>query len=399
MTDFSVIIRYFVVEKHNHSGNYLFLIMQIEIKPVASGKDLKKFIRFPLQLYKDNEYYVPPLHSEEKKTLMLKGNPDASHIDAQYWLAYKNSKLVGRIAGIVHHRFNDYHQCRSGRFGWFELIDDQQVADALLSKAERWCKDKGMEEIVGPMGFNNFNRHGVLIDGFEEVATAYTNYNYPYYQKLIENAGYKTKIDWVESYIKVPDSIPEKMKRVGEYTMKRYGLKFLTINKSSDLHKYKYQIFHVLNEAYSGLYGFLPLTNKQIDTIASEFLPILKPKYQSIVVDQDDQIVALGISVPSFSRALQKSKGRMYPFGIFYFWKAMNKPNNIDMLLVAVKPEYQNKGANALLFLDLIPIFQKDNIEHVEPIQNQKDNQKVQAQWDYFDRRIHRTTRAYYKDI
>ncbi|MCK4679058.1 MAG: N-acetyltransferase [Bacteroidales bacterium] len=373
--------------------------MSFTIKIVTNKRELNRFVQFPLSLYKKNRFYVPPLLSEEKNRLSSKKNPAFDFSEASYWLAYKDGMLAGRIAGIINHRYNEELNCKRARFSWFDMINDQEVCNLLLHTVEKWAKEKGMEVMLGPYGFSNLDKHGLLIEGYEELATASSNYNFPYYKTLLENAGYQKKIDWVEYRVNVPEAIPEKMVRVSKWAIERYKLKIFHANSTKELLRFKNDMFILLNRAYSDLYGFTSLTEKQMDAVVKNIFSYLNPKYLSFVLDEDDRIVAFGISVPSVSKALQKAKGKMLPFGFFHLWKALRTNDTIDLLLIAVRPEFQDRGVNAILFYDLIPICIKNNIKFVETTQNQVTNKKVQAQWAYFDRRLHKRSRLYIKDL
>ena len=373
--------------------------MSFTIKIVTNKRELNRFVQFPLSLYKKNRFYVPPLLSEEKNRLDSKKNPAFDFSEASYWLAYKDGMPAGRIAGIINHRYNEELKCKHARFSWFDMINDQEVCNLLLHTVEKWAKEKGMEVMLGPYGFTNLDKHGLLIEGYEELATSSSNYNFPYYNTLLENAGYQKKIDWVEYRVNVPEAIPEKMVRVSKWAIERYKLKIFHANSTKELLRFKNDMFILLNRAYSDLYGFTSLTEKQMDAVVKNIFSYLNPKYLSFVLDEDDRIVAFGISVPSVSKALQKAKGKMLPFGFFHLWKALRTNDTIDLLLIAVRPEFQDRGVNAILFYDLIPICIKNNIKFVETTQNQATNKKVQAQWAYFDRRLHKRSRLYIKDL
>ena len=375
------------------------MTMSVTIKIVTNKSELNRFVQFPLSLYKKNRFYVPPLLSEEKNRLDSKKNPAFDFTEASYWLAYKDGKLAGRIAGIINHRYNEELKCKRTRFSWFDMINDQEVCNLLLHTVEKWAKEKGMEVMLGPYGFTNFDKHGLLIEGYEELATSSSNYNFPYYKTLLENAGYQKKIDWVEYRINVPEAVPEKIVRVSKWALERYKLRIFHANSTKELLRFKNDVFILLNRSYSGLYGFTSLTEKQIDAVVKNIFSYLNPKYLSFVLDKDDRIVAFGISVPSVSKALQKAKGKMLPFGFFHLWKALRTNDTIDLLLIAVRPEFQDRGVNAILFYDLIPVCIKNNIKFVETTQNQSTNKKVQAQWAYFDHRMHKRSRLYIKNL
>ena len=372
----------------------------IEIKKLEpTKKNLKKFTQFQIDLYEGNPYFVPPLISDDLGTLSPDKNPAFDFCDAVYFMAYKDGKPVGRIAGIINRQVNEKEGEPTARFGFIDFIDDKEVSKALIGAVENWAKDKGMNKIIGPMGFTDMDHEGMLIQGFDELGTMATIYNYDYYPKHIENLGYEKEADWVEFLMKVPDSIPEKYDRIANIVKQKYGLK---VKKYKSPKKAKEEIgrplFHLINEAYDSLYQYSRLTEKQIDYYIGIYLSLINFDLLTAIVDKDDNLVGIGISMPSLSRALQKSKGKLFPFGWYHLLRALKcKTDRVDLLLVAVKPEYQNKGVNALLFQDLIPYYIKYKFKYAESNLELETNNKVQGQWDYFSNRQHRRRRAYRK--
>jgi GNAT superfamily N-acetyltransferase len=371
----------------------------IEIREVRTKKEWTVFLHFPIQLYQKEKNYVPPILSDEKKLFDNRKNPALEFCEWNCWLAYSGHRVAGRITGIINHRYNKYLDTRTARFCWFDFVNNAEVAARLLEETEKWAREKGMNTLTGPYGFTNFQSHGILIEGFHEKPNPFSSFNFPYYSELVEKAGYHRTIEWNESTIKVPGTIPEKMDRVANWVKSRYHLRVVDNSRMKNLLYYQYEMFHLLNEAYGSLHGFVPLTDKQIEHLVNGFLKYLKSKYISIVIDQNDKLVAFGISVPDVTTALQKARGHLWPFGYFYLWKSMNWNDTIDLMLIAVRPDYQMKGVNTLLFQQLIPVYQKNHIIKVETLQNQVDNLRVQSQWDYFDRRIHRLSAGYQKEL
>lgn len=374
----------------------------LEIKKIEPTRsNLKKFTQFQTDLYKGNNYFVPALLSDDVATLSPGKNPAFEFCDAVYFMAFRDGKPVGRIAGIINRQVNEKHGRATARFGFIDFIDDAEVSEALIKKVEDWAREKGMNKIIGPMGFTDMDHEGMLIDGFEELGTMATIYNYPYYPKHLERLGYQKEADWVEFLMDVPDSIPEKYDRIAEIVKKKYGLQVV---KYSDRKKAKeeigYPLFHLINEAYDGLYEYSRLTERQIEYYIDIYLGLLNLDLLTAIMDKDNNLVGVGISMPSMSRALQKSGGKYFPFGWYHLLKGLKGKNDrVDLLLVAVKPEYQNKGVNALLFQDLIPYYIKYGFKYAESNLELETNNKVQGQWDYFKNRQHRRRRAYYKDL
>ena len=375
--------------------------MNVEIKEAKIKKDIKAFVKFGIDLYKNNPYYVPDLIEELMMTLDSKRNPAFEIADTVYYLAYRDGKVVGRIAGIINHRSNEVWKQKHARFGFVDFIDDAEVVDALFFAVESWAKQQGMEAIQGPMGFTDMDNEGMLIEGFDQVGTMATIYNYPYYPKHLERLGYVKDQDWHEFKIYVPDGIPEKHLRIGEIVKKKYGLKTMKFKSTKDVWPYANKIFETLNAAYAPLYGFAPLTQKQIDYYVKMYIPMIRLDLVTVIVrEADDVVVGFGITLPNLSRAMQKAKGHMFPFGWIYLLHALkSKPKVVDFYLTGVLPEYQNKGVNALLFNDLIPVYINLGVEYVETNPELETNKAVQAQWDYFRREHHKTRRAFIKKL
>ncbi len=377
--------------------------MAITIKKVTNKSELKKFIRLNYELYKNNPYSVPDLYDDMLNTFNKKKNAAFEFCDADYFLAYKDNELVGRVAAIINHKANSVWNKKEVRFGWIDFIDDQEVSGALIKAVEEWGKEKGMEYIQGPLGFTDFDAEGMLVEGFDQLSTMATTYNYPYYPEHMERLGFGKDADWLEFKIYIPDAIPEKHQRISELIQRKYNLKVKKYTSAKKIAQdYGQAIFELMNEAYSPLYGYSPLSQGQIDQYVKMYLPIVDLRMVTLITDADDKLIAVGISMPSLSEALQKAKGRMLPFGWYYLLKALfmkRRAKMLDLLLVAVKPEYQNKGVNALLFSDLIPIYQKLGFIFAESNPELEMNGKVQAQWEYFKTEQHKRRRAFVKKI
>lgn len=377
--------------------------MAVTIKKVSSRKELKEFIRFNYNLYKENPYSVPDLYEDILDTFSPTKNPAFAFCEADYFLAYKDDKLVGRVAAIINKRANETWDKKEVRFGWIDFIDDPEVSEALINAVIKWGKERGMNAIVGPLGFTDMDAEGMLVEGFDELSTMATIYNYPYYPQHIERLGFEKDADWVEYKIFIPKEMPEKHRRISEMLMKRYNLKIkkLTSRKEIKENNYGQKIFDLINEAYAPLYGYSKMTQAQIDQYVNTYLSILDLRMVTLVEDEQKNLIAVGISMASLSEALQKAKGKMYPFGWYHLAKALflKRPKVLDLLLVAVKPEYQNKGVNALLFYDLIPVYQQLGFVYAESNPELELNSKVQGQWTYFENKQHKRRRAFKKEI
>lgn len=376
--------------------------MSIEIRSVSPDrKELKKYVKFGIDLYRGNDCYVPPLIFEEIETLMPSKNPAFDFCEAQSFMALRDGVPAGRITAIINRVVNERTGKREARFGFVDFVDDAEVVDALFRAAEEWSRQRGMTEMVGPMGFTDMDHEGMLIDGFDELGTMATIYNYPYYPVHMERMGYKPDVDWVEYRMTVSDSVPDKYLRIASLVERKYGFKTLHYTSRSRLKAdYGRAIFDLINVAYDGLYGYSPLSDRQIDYYIDKYLGILRLDCISVVVDKDGKLVAFGISIPSFSRALQRSGGRLWPLGWYHLLKAIHGKNDVvDLMLVAVSPEYQNMGVNAMVFADLLPTYIKNGYKFAESNLELADNASVQLQWQYFERRQHRRRRAFRRDL
>lgn len=377
--------------------------MAITIQPInqTSNKELRRYVKFGIDMYKGNDCFVPPLIFDEIDTLNPDKNPAFEFCEAQSFMAYKDSKPVGRITAIINSVVNERTAEKTLRFGFLDFIDDAEVVDALFEAAENWGRQRGMTSMVGPMGFSDLDHEGMLTDGFDELGTMATIYNYSYYPAHMQRMGFEKDAEWVEYQMTIPDAVPDKYLRIADIVQKKYNLRVLKFNNRKLLkEKYGQALFDLINEAYDELYGYSPLSQKQIDHYIGMYLGILRLDCVCVIVDGDDRLVGVGISLPSLSRALQKGKGRLFPWGWWHLIKALKSKNDIvDLMLIAVKPEYQNKGVNALLFADLLPTYIKNGYKWAESNPELEGNASVQLQWQYFERRQHRRRQAFRKKI
>ena len=371
----------------------------ITIKEINSKSDLRKFIRFPEKLYKGNNNYVPVLRSEEFKTLSSDKNPAHEFCVSKYWLAYRDGEIAGRVAGIIHNKYNENRNIKYARFGWLDFIDDFEVLNALVQTVESWAIKEEMEYIHGPLGFSSFDGSGILIKGFDETPTAFSHYNHPYYPELLEKAGYNKDIDWVEYNVKVPEQVPEKVIIGAKLIKKRYGLHSAELKNRKDFLKYATGIFELLNSVYRGIYAFSQLSEKQIDCLKKQFISILDPAYVSIILDSNDKVIAFGITMPSLSRSLQKSNGSLLLFALFRILNMYQKTKTVDTLLIAVQKEYQNKGLTGIIFSDIIPVLIKNDIDSIESTKEMEDNRSVNNLWHSYEHKQHKRTRCYIKKL
>lgn len=373
----------------------------VEIREVKSRSELKQFIQFYYDLYRGCDCAVPFLYFDEMATLRSDKNPSFECCEAQYFLAYKDGKIVGRVAAIINRRANERWNCHQVRFGWFDFIDDLEVSTALLKAVEDWGRAKGMVEMAGPLGFIDTDREGMLVEGFDQLASMYVNYNYPYYPRHIEQmSGFKKDNDYVECKVKVPEIVPEKFVKVTDMVRRRYGLKVHKFTRHELIEEgYGRKVFDLLNATYADLYGFSQLSDRQIDKLVNDYIKIADLNLVTAIMDAE-KMVGFGITFPSFSRALQKTRdGRLFPFGWWHVLKILkwHKTPIVDLLLIGVLPEYRAKGANALIFNDLIPYFQQYNFEYAETGPMMETNEGVLSQWQYLEATVHRRHRCYRK--
>ena len=376
--------------------------MPLTIIPVTTKKEMKQFICFNYALYKDSPYAVPELYTDVRDTLDPNKNAAFEFCEAQPFIALRDGKVVGRIVAIINHKANSVWNKKAVRFGWVDFIDDVEVVDALFATVEQWGRERGMTEAHGPLGFTDFDPEGMLVEGFDRIGTMATIYNYPYYPVHMERMGYVKDVDWMEYLLTAPEALPEKHARITRIVKEKYGLRVMKYTSHSKLARERgVAIFELLNEAYADLYGFSALSPKQIQQYINSYLPLLDLRLVPIIVDKNDSLIGFGVLLPSLAKAFQKARGFMFPFGWWHLVKALkwNSTQTTEMLLVAVKPEYQGKGAVALIFDDIIPVHNNLGYKWSESNPELESNSKMQAQWDYFERENHKRRRAYVKKI
>ena len=373
--------------------------MKLYTKEISTKQDLKRFIKVPVLLYHGNNYYVPPIRAAELNTLSPDKNPAFEYSKAKYWLAYRDNRIVGRVAGIINFSYNERHNINFARFGWLDFIDDQEVARLLLSRVEEWAIGEGMSYVHGPLGFTSFDASGVLVEGFNELPTSFSHYNYSYYAGHIEKCGYKKDIDWIEYRIKVPERVPLKVSQGAEAIKRRYNLTPVKFGSKNEMMGYGEEMFRLLNECYDGLYGFSKITDRQIQQLMKQFMSFLDPENVSLIKDHTGRLIGFGIVMPSLSEALKKINGKIYPFGFLTLTRALRKADTIDLLLIGIKPEFQNKGVNTIIFNEIMPAVINNNYKWVETNKELEDNKKVQQLWSMYDHRQHKRSRSYIKKL
>ena len=376
--------------------------MAIEIREVTTRRALKQFIQFGIDLFDGDPSYCPPLWLDEWNTLRRNINPAFEVCESIYYLALRDGKIVGRIAGIVNHRANEHWNVKKVRFGWFDFIDDLEVSKALLDAVAAWGKSKGMETLNGPVGFTDMDHQGLLIEGFQYLSPMAALYNYPYYIKHFEAYGLEKEADWIEIRLTNPQESPEKALRLNEIIQKRYGVKVEKIRSTRTLLKrFRYEFFNVIDEAYSQLYNYSPLTDRQKQNYTNQYLPLINFDFVSLVTNDQGELVGVGICMPNISHALRRCKGRLLPLGWYHLISALRakRIDEVDLLLIAVRPDYRNKGITGLIFADQAPYFKKYQVKYANVTAIWEENYKNQSNWKDLEHEVHKRRRAYVKSL
>lgn len=376
--------------------------MSVEIKEVQSRRELRDFVNFPEKLYRHNPYYVPPLEFDQMDTLDQKKGAAQEFCDSKLYLAYKDGKLAGRVAAIVNRLANKQWNHKEVRFGWYDFIDDREVSKALMDKVEEFGRKYGMESVVGPLGFTDFDPEGLLIEGFDQLSTMALIYNYPYYVDHIEEMGFQKDADWIEYKIEVPKALPERVARMANIIEQRANVHVTPLTRKLIKEKdYAHKIFKIINECYKNLYNFTVLPEKMADKYIGFYLKVLDLNYVSLVENDKDEIVAFGITMPSIVRALQRSRGKLFPFGWWYLAKSLffKREEGVEMLLVGVNPEYRNSGVNTLVQLDMFKKYTDAGVKWAETNAILETNIKNQGQFKEFDRECKKRRRSYIKPL
>ena len=373
----------------------------VEIREVKTRKDIKAFIELPLEMYKGNEFFVPPLYSSEK-VIFKKKNPYTSSSESSFFLAYKDGKLVGRIQGIIQHDANLKWNRSRVRFTRFDSTNDQEVADALFNAVEKWGKDKGMNEICGPLGYNDLEREGLLVEGFDKLATFEEQYNFDYYEKLVENHGFKTEVEWLEHEIRMPKDTSEieKMRRISDHVMKKYNLTFIQTKSVREfIRKYRKQFFALYEDTYSELYGTAPIRKEVEDDVLTGFKLLLNSNNVIGIQNDKGEMVAYGLHLPSIAKAVQPSGGRLTPAGIVRILKARKHCDVLDFALIGVRKDYRNCGVPAMLLVKGFDVLNTGRYEHFETNLQLTTNLNILTLFNHFDKKLHKRRRSYLKSI
>lgn len=371
----------------------------IIIKQVKTKKEQKDFLDFTLKLYKDNPYFAPPLYMDEKK-IFSKNYVYNDQADSIFFNAYINGEIVGKISGIIQHAANTKNNQKRVRFTRFDAINDQNVANALFDAVTSWAKEKGMDTIVGPLGYSDMEREGLLIEGFDQISTFEEQYNYEYYQTLIENYGFVKEVDWNERKLYPPKVKDDRLKRISDKMMERYHLKFGKAKNTKDfIKKYADKFFDIVDETYADIYGSVPFTDNTRKMMISNFNLIIDLRHVYVIVDENDNVVCFGICFPSITKALQKSQGHLTLPAIFRLLKAIKHPKVLDLGLIGVLPEYRRIGIGSALIAKIMDVLENGDIEYCETNLNLEDNESIQNQWKAFDCVLHKRRRCFVKPI
>jgi hypothetical protein len=374
--------------------------MSVVVSPVESRGDLKKFILFPHQIYRGNPFWVPPLIMDERDTLTRGKNPAFDDADARLYLARRDGRIVGRVAGILSHAANRKYGTRNMRFGWFDTVDDAEVATALLDAVADWARKEGMTTLTGPHGFTDLDPEGLLVEGFNELATMSVIYNHPYYAAHLERYGLAKEVDYVEFHATAPETLPEKMMKMADWAAKRNNFRIARYKDVKTLQRERgLQLFDLLDEAFEELYGTVPLTRKQKDYYIRKYLPFANPEFIKIVVNDKDEMIGFMIAIPSLSRALQKAHGRLFPLGFLHILRALKKFDTLDFLLAGVSKAYRGKGVDLIMTIDEFRSGQTRGVRHAESNPELETNSKIQNEWKIVTTRQHKRRRIYKKTI
>ena len=375
---------------------------EIIIKEVKTESELRRFVQFGIELYEGNPYYCPPIFFDEVNTFDPESNPALEVCNFILYMAYRKGKIVGRIAGIINHRANEAWGVKKCRFGWFDFVDDYSVFCSLIDAVAEWGRARGMERLNGPVGFTDFDHQGLLIEGFDYNAPMASLYTHPYYIAHYERYGLTKEADWIEYQITPPKQAPERMRRVVDLVAKRYNLHTVKVKSVRELkQRYGYTYFDVLDSAYQKLYNYQPMTPRQKQYYCKMYFPLLNFDFVTMVANEKDEIVAVGLGMPSLSEALRKCRGRLFPFGWYHLIKALKakKMTDFDLLLIAVRPDYQDKGVTSLIFNEMTPHFTKYGIQRVETTAILETNHKSLANFADFEYIQHKRRRAYIKNL
>jgi GNAT superfamily N-acetyltransferase len=371
----------------------------ITIKEITSKQDLKRFVTFPFSLYKDSKYWVPPIIKDEMETFDKSKNPAFKNAEAWFFLAYKGDELVGRIVAIINNLEVEQQGLKKMRFGWFDFIDDNEVSDALLQKVAELGQINNLEYMEGPVGFSNLDKVGVLVEGFDHIGTMITWYNHPYYKEHYERLGFVKEKEYMENKFPANNADPKLFTKLNDLIKRRYGLKEVNFTKTKEVMPLADEMFDLFNETYSSLSSFVPITEVQKAYFKKKYISFINPEYIKFIKDKNDKLIAFAIVMPSFSEALQKANGKLFPFGIYHLLKAKKHSKDVIFYLIGIHPEYQNKGVTAIIFNEYYKTFQEKKIEMCYRTPELEENLAIKQMWKHFDPVVYKRRRTYRKNL
>ncbi|MBK8807710.1 MAG: hypothetical protein IPO21_14140 [Bacteroidales bacterium] len=373
--------------------------MSVIIKKIESEKDIRLFVDIQFKLYKNSKFWVPPLKKDEIKSIKRETNPSLKDVDFELWIAYKDNEPVGRIGAMIHHKSNQFRNENVARFTRFEFINDIEVSKALIHTAEAWAKAKGADAILGPLGFSNLDHQGMQVEGFEFLPSYASEYHHSYYLEHLTKLGYEKKTDWIEFRVTIPDQIPEKAIKVADSVKERFGMKVLAFNNTKDLIPYGKSLFLLINEAFSELFSFVPFSESSIDYYVNKYLPLLKAKFVKLIIDKDENLVGFIVPMPSLSLAMQKAKGKLFPFGWYHLLNAYKNNDTIDLLLTGIDPKLQGMGYSALLMVETQKTAQENGAKYAETTGIFETNSKAIQHWKNYEHVQHKRKRCFIKQL
>lgn len=373
--------------------------MALELREVKTKSDIKKFVDFQYRLYKNEPMWVPPLRSEEEKSLQAEYNPAFRFCDTCFWIALSNGRVVGRIGVIINKRYNEVNKRTAGRFTRLEFENDAEVVDLLIHTAENWLRSKGMTEIEGPLGFTNLDHQAMLIEGFEHLPSIASEYHKSYYKAHLDRLGYAKEIDWIEFRVTIPETIPEKALKVADTLKERMGISVLAFKNKEEMMPWAHQLFAIFNKAFADLFSFVPFDDDLTDFYVKKYIPVLSPRFVKIIIDKDRKPIGFIIAIPSLSKAMQKAKGRIFPFGWYHLMQAYKKPDTIDLMLTGIDPELQGMGYVAMFMVELQRTAQENGVRYAETTGMLENNHKAVQTWKNYEHIQHKRKRCFIKQL
>ena len=368
---------------------------EISVIEVKSAKEMMAFITFPMELYKNNKNFVPPLIAEEKEIWNPRHNPALQYSEARLYLAYRDQKIVGRTAAIINYKEKEELGIEKERFGWIDFIDDSEVSQVLIEKIKDFARENNIPKIEGPMGFTNLDKSGVLTLGFDRLATMIGIYNAPYYAEHFEKAGLEKEKEWVEYELVFPEQLPEKIIRFNDLILQKYQLKVLKFNSKKEILPYVEPMFKLLDETYRHLSSYTPITDEQIHTYRDKYFKFIDKDYIVAITDSQGKLISFAITMPSYSKALQKANGRLFPFGWWHLLQAGKRNDRANFYLIGIHPDYQKRGITSVIFKEIYEVFKQKGVKYLETNPEFEENKAIQLLWQDYEPVNHKRRRTY----